>query len=205
MRHYPVNLFCLFLSLTLTPTAWCDQPTPGPQINTRFTLPLADQTTAEAVILPTTDGAAVMVYATKSGRIAFWQMTTTDRPLPPDPKPTPPPPARPLSIITITPAVAATLPTETASQLAAIGGSYYAYTVAMVATENPPPNSLSWIGRTAGKTLPYTFLATADGVTVWEGPTPANATAFIDLLNRFTKPAARPAPCAGGRCHIAQE
>jgi len=83
----------LFLSLSLCallPQATGAQ-TPAPAMQTPFQLPLTDKTTAQAVLLPTLDGRAFLVYATKTGSLGLWTMSQTNPTPPPEPQPIPPP------------------------------------------------------------------------------------------------------------------
>jgi hypothetical protein len=86
-------------SLTARPAT---AQTPAPAAGVQFALPLADSTTAVAVILPATPGRAWLVYATTRGLIGFCPMGETAPPSPtpsptpqPQPQPTPPPPPTP--------------------------------------------------------------------------------------------------------------
>jgi len=83
----------LFLSLSLCallPQATGAQ-TPAPAMQTPFQLPLTDKTTAQAVLLPTLNGQAFLVYATPTGRLGLWTMSQTNPTPPPEPQPIPPP------------------------------------------------------------------------------------------------------------------
>lgn len=167
---------------------------------TPFTLPLADKTTATAVFLPTVDGQAYLVYATPTGNLGLWTMTPTATQPPKPPIDPPKPPVTSVSVITITETDAAALPSLVQAHLDSTGGSYFAFTVAMVSDVSPPTNSLVWIGRSAGKNYPYTFIATSTGEILWQGPTPIRVAEF---LARVKNPKGKPAPivgCANGRC-----
>lgn len=198
MLKSQISALCLLTILYAAWTKQCTAQTPAPQQNQIFALPLADGTTANAIILPAANGQAFLVYATKTGQLGFWTMTSGTSPSPtPPPEPPPPPtpptppvpptPPRVVSVITITETTPAGLPSEVSAYLSANSGSYYAFTVEMVALDEPPPNALKWIGKSAGKNYPYTFLADAAGVVLWQGPTPANAAKFLNLLKKPTE------------------
>lgn len=82
---------CL-LTFSLTGLALAQTPAPAAQVI--FALPLADKTTAQAVLLPMPTPGAWLVYATPTGKLGLWTMTPTSPTPPPDPSPppTPPPP-----------------------------------------------------------------------------------------------------------------
>jgi hypothetical protein len=82
MKHLLLT-FCLFCS-----TTFAADPTPAPQ--QRFTLPLSDGTTAQAVFLPAPDDAFYLVYPTASGQLVIMNVIPTEpnpEPVPPDPVP----------------------------------------------------------------------------------------------------------------------
>lgn len=72
----------------------------------------------------------------------------------------------------------------------------------MVAEKNPPPNALIWIGRTAGKTYPYSFLAAPDGEILWQGQTPKTVAGFLAILNQPAPPIAVKPICPTNRCPL---
>jgi len=172
---------------------------------------LTDKTTATAVLLPTQDGDAWLVYATKTGLIGLYRLTAT---LPPQPEPTPPvppvpptpPPAKPtaLIIITDTPTNQGTWTTPaTARLLASRGISTTNYAISYV---NDPNYSdvvgLKWIGKSAGNATPYAFLVDAAGTTTWSGAVPASDDAWAAILNAQPATATR---CPGGVCPTTRE
>jgi hypothetical protein len=116
----------------------------------------------------------------------LWTLTSTNAPLPPptpSPTPTPPTPTSDnLSFITVTETEPATIPPEVTAHLRATNSTYFAYTVAMVGDPSPPKNALTWIGLSAGKPLPYSFLARSDGSIIWQGTTPTTAAAILKIL-----------------------
>jgi len=92
MPTYQTRRLCLSLSLLCLLASAAAAQTPAPAVQTQFTLPLSDKTTATAVLLPTLNGQAFLVYATKTGQIGLWTMSPTTPPEPPPPEPTPVPP-----------------------------------------------------------------------------------------------------------------
>jgi hypothetical protein len=207
MRQTHATFFCpLLLSIVLSTQPLLGQ-TQAPALETQFTLPLADKTTAQAVLLPTADGKVWLVYSTSTGQIGLWTMTPATSPSPPIPPtpPTPPIPPEPpkpvsVSVITVTETDPAPCPAQVADFLSANKSTYFAFTVAMVADKNPPANSLTWIGRTAGKSYPYSFVASHEGKTLWEGPTPTAAANFIMVIQSQMKTLARISSCSKGSC-----
>ena len=89
-RTAPLKKCFLLLPALLTATAWAQTPAPG--LQTQFNFPLADKTTATAVLLPAPAQAIWMVYATKDGKIGSYLLTSTLPTPPPDPEPQPQPP-----------------------------------------------------------------------------------------------------------------
>jgi hypothetical protein len=67
-----------------------DEPTPAPATGQQFALPLSNQTTAAAIILPGRENTHWLVYATPNGQLAAWQLSPPGPS--PEPQPTPPPP-----------------------------------------------------------------------------------------------------------------
>jgi hypothetical protein len=202
--------FCIMMALTFAFTPQhCWSQTPAPALQTQFTLPLADKTTAKAVFLPTADSKVWLVYATPTGQIGLWTMQSATGPSPtppPDPPvpPVPPVPPKPtsVSVITITETDQAPCPALVADYLSSTRSTYYAFTIAMVAEKNPPANSLTWIGRTAGKSYPYSFVATLEGKTLWEGPTPKKDSDFIAVIQKTITPTSVKTRCPGTFCPV---
>lgn len=190
------NAFCLLILSLSASTPLCTAQIPNIAPCVPFQLPLTDKTTATAVLLPTQAGPHYIVYATKTGQIAFFEINPSST----DPTPQPEPPAAIAAIITVSADTAAVLPADVAARLASLGGDYFAYTVAMVADANPPPNSLSWIGRTAGKPYPYTFIVDASGNILWQGPTPSSSDNFLSILHNAKATPSPRVPCASGTC-----
>jgi hypothetical protein len=91
MPPYRTKSLCLSIALSILPAASALAQTPAPALHTQFSLPLADKTTAQAVLLPTLNGQAFLVYATPTGRLGLWTMNPTHPAPPPDPQPPPQP------------------------------------------------------------------------------------------------------------------
>jgi len=88
-RTAPLKKCFLLLPALLTATAWAQTPAPG--LQTQFNFPLADKTTATAVLLPAPAQAIWMVYATKDGKIGSYLLTSSFPTPPPEPEPQPHP------------------------------------------------------------------------------------------------------------------
>ena len=204
-----ILLAAIFAAATANATFAADaSPSPG----SPFTIPMNDQTTATAIILPAPNAGYYLVTSTSAGKLGFWLMSQTTPPTPDNPPQPPKPPAPPqpptpqlARVVTITATQPQTLDAAVAAYIATIGATYNAYTIAQVATPNPPPDALKYIGLAAGKQTPYTFLVSTAGQVTAEGPTPTTAAAFLAMLG---KPALRtvaapavtpePPPCPAG-------
>ena len=90
-----INTLFLILSLCAFPIATTQAQTPAPALQVQFALPLADKTTAVAILLPAPAQAAWMAYATKEGKIGSYLLTSTLPTPQPEPPPVPPPPVPP--------------------------------------------------------------------------------------------------------------
>jgi hypothetical protein len=199
MNRFLPNAFCL---LTLSLAAWtlpCVAQTPSIAPALPFTVPLTNNQTGQAVLLQIDATQAWLVCTDKTGQIAFYRMTTSPSPGPgPSPQPptppTPPtpPPAKAAAIITVTDSDPAQLPAAVAAYATNAGLTYAAFTVAMVADPQPPPNALTWIGRTAGKKYPYTFVAATDGAILWQGQTPPTSDNFLSVLRNVAPTTSKP-------------
>ena len=84
--------------------------------------------------------------------------------------------------------------------LTSINATYAAYTVAMVADDTPDPIALTWIGRSAGKSYPYSYVVGTNGKILWEGPTPTDDSTFLATVTQNGQPAILPAGCPDGSC-----
>ena len=210
MNHSKTRLSCLFCMCFALLVGQTTAQTPAPAPNVSFAIPLTDKTTATAIVLPGPNTQAWLVYATPSGKLGLWILTPTSPtpqpepppPVPtppPDPPPTPPPVDGPFSLITVTETTPATLPPAVAAFLTKTNSTYCAYTVAMVELRNPPPGALLWIGRTAGKTYPYSVVVRADQSIRWQGPTPQSQNDWLKLWEISSRPGEQPA-CDGPTC-----
>jgi hypothetical protein len=83
------RLTLLLLTAGLTAGLFAAEP-PAPAVGQRFSLPLADGTAAQAVVLSGPDGTSQLVYATSTGQLVFLPIGKQDVP----PPPPPPPPGR---------------------------------------------------------------------------------------------------------------
>lgn len=210
-RAYASSL--MVLAILIATASHADQnPIPAPAIGTSFSLPLSDGTTAQALFLPAPAGQTYLVYSTKTGQIGLLTTTTTTPNSPtPEPNPPPVPPAPPtppqppvpksVTVTTVTDTEPARLQPDIAATLATTASTYQAFTVAEVAADTPDPNAMRWIGRTAGKTRPYTFVSRDDDTIIWEGQTPTSSAAWTAALSGETK-SNKPEPtCHNGNCH----
>lgn len=198
MKPLPTNLILPFLLWIALSATRSEAQTPTPAFNIPFTFQLSDRSSANALFLPAANGAAYLVFSTKTGQIGFWLLQSSPTPTPPHPTPppdpTPPPaPSGPRSLVTITETTPAAPSPIVLDAISAQNGSHFEFTEAMVALDEPPPNALKWIGKAAGKPKPYTFIVQSDGAIAWEGPTPPDAQ--IILLLPTKRPAAPPAGC----------
>jgi hypothetical protein len=93
MKTIILSTLVLFCS-----SAFADEPTPAP--SQRFSLPLADGSTTQAIFLPAPNDAFHLVYATKSGTLVILNVSKT-QPGPQPPVPPPPFPAKLLKIAVV--------------------------------------------------------------------------------------------------------
>lgn len=209
MFHARKALLSFVCLSTLCATSNSTAQAPALTASFPFNVPMTDGTTSQAVILPKNDGSAYLVISSPTGQLGLFLLTPqttpppTPNPTPPPPPPTPPPPSgTAAAFITITAAVPAAIPAETQALFTSRNITYYAYTASMVSDPQPPPNSLTWIGACAGKQLPYSFLATADGQCLWQGPTPTTAADFAALLPPASLSAPPAITCPSGTCPL---
>jgi hypothetical protein len=180
-------LLLAILALTTANASFAETASPLPA--SPFSIPMTDKTTATAMFLPAPNGATYLVIATPTGKLGFWTMTATTPPNDPTPldpiKPPvdPPKPAPTLArLVTITTTTPAAIAADVAAALAAKKATYSAYTIAQVAQPDTTADALTWIGKSAGKTLPYSFAVDTAGHTIAEGPTPTTAAAMTAFL-----------------------
>jgi hypothetical protein len=198
MNSFPTKSAFLFVLFIAFSTQSCCAQTPAPALQVQFSLPLADNMLATAMILPAANNTYHLVYATQTGQLVSYQLIPNS----PNPIPDPKPVVQSLSVITVTETDQAVVPTAISSFLTSTSSTYYAFTVAMVAEKAPPKNALLWIGRTAGKTLPYSFATSLDGKILWEGPTPIGGTAFLEILQRLVTRSTKITSCTGPFCPL---
>jgi len=182
-------------STTHSPT-----PTPAPIALTCFPLPLADGSTANAIILPIPDGAAYLIYTTNDGKIGIYQILPVTSIAPtPDPAPTP---SRPQTLIIVTEIDPAKLNDPVKNYLDAKGITLQTFTIMMVEERNPPANSLKWIGRTAGRPYPYAFIIDKNETILWKGQLPQTAKDTIAIFDNLLSQPMQPTTCPTNLCPI---
>jgi hypothetical protein len=196
MKTHVLSALCLILSTTIPTRSVTADATPTIAPKVPFAVPLTTGQAGQALLLPIDDKQAYLVYSAPTGQIGFYRLTSDLTPPVTPPTPTP----AVAAVITITESTAAELPAAVAQRLTAISATYHSFTVAMVADDAPPENALLWIGRSAGKPYPYTFIVRGDGTIQWEGPTPQTDAAFLALLDKPTTTPAAARCCPTGTC-----
>lgn len=98
MYHFQTSVLSILLSLLLSFPVLSHGQTPAPAVQTQFALPLADKTTATAILLPMPTPGAWLVYATPSGKLGLFQVTPASPDPNPDPTPVPPTPVPPTPV-----------------------------------------------------------------------------------------------------------
>jgi len=185
----------LLLSAALTTHSWGQTPAPAAQ--TKFQLPLADATTATAVILPTQAGQAWLVYATKSGMIGSYLLTPTDPTPPPDPLPPPPVPPVPIPQ-KLTIAIVENPATTTVEQRQVLADQAWRNLAAdkhtfkgIIPTDvtdkrtgKPPADLVPFLNRAALHNLPWVMFTKPDHTIVWEGQLPTTAQELLNLIHQ---------------------
>jgi len=198
MKTSQTKRFFLLLYVFTLPVATAPAQTPAPATMTQFALPLADQTTATAIILPGPNTQAWLIYATPSGKIGLWTMTPTTSPIPPQPIPPPPIPPVPipqrLTIAVIEDPATTTLEQRnvladpTWRKLAAEKHDFRGIIpidVIEKGTSQPPAALAPFLDRAKGRPLPWIMLYTQNFVLVWEGPLPATTTELMAIIHQF--------------------
>jgi hypothetical protein len=199
---YPTPIRYLLLSLLLIglSTPRCMAQGTAIASLSQFSVPLTTGGTGTAILIPNANGPAWLLISGPTGQIGLYQLTTSPTPQPP----TPPEPPKPVAaaVITVTESDPAKLPTDVAALLSATRATFHAFTIAMVAEPEPPADALAWIGRTAGKPYPYSFVVAADGSILWQGPTPKDSAAWLSVLKPFAATTTNPTtlPAAGCNC-----
>ncbi len=198
MKPLPRQLILPFVLLSAISTTRSLAQTPAPAIHTPFLLPLADNSQASAVLLPTANAQAYLVYATHTGTLGFYLLVPTTNPTPPpNPQPT-----TTIALILIGDRTTPTLDPTIAAYLSQHGDTTEAYSVATVADPHPPDTALYWIGLSAGKSYPYAFIVQPPNTILWEGNLPTKAADTIALLNQIAKRSTRTKPCPSGTCPL---
>ena len=95
MRNHYHNFTFLLTVLLAAPTPHCTAKTPAIAPGQPFTVPLADKTTGQAVLLPAPNGQAWLVFSTPTGQIGLWTMSPGMPTTPPTPPAPPVPPVNP--------------------------------------------------------------------------------------------------------------
>ena len=209
MRHFRTNFFLLLTTIMLGQIDTCWAQTPAPATQTQFTLPLANKTSAAAVLLPTQAGQAYLVYATPTGKIGLYLLTSTTPdpipPLPPEPPPVPPPPVPPPPVPPVpvpqrlTIAIVEDPATTTVEQrqvladptwrnLAAEKHDFRGIIPADViekGTGKPPASLAPFLDRAKLHALPWCMFTTTAGVILYEGPLPTTAAELIAIIHRY--------------------
>lgn len=191
MHRSPLSVFCLLVLSTALLTPLCWGQTPAPAANKEFNLPLADGTTGTALILPTSEGQAYLVYTTPTGKLGSYLMKTGTTPNPVDPPPTPTPTPTRLTI-----AIVEDPATTTAQQRAilaapawrGLANEQHAFLgiipndLKEAKTGQPPALLAPFLNRSKGHALPWVMLYDSAGNLFWEGPLPTTAQAMTALL-----------------------
>ena len=209
MHHFRLSTLCLsvLLCAALTPPCWGQ--TPAPALQTQFTLPLADQTTAAAVLLPTANGQAWLCYATQTGKIGLWILTPATTPPNPEPQPIPPPvPPPPVPPVPVPPvpvpqrltiAVVEDPQTSTSEQRGVLANKTWRnlagekhdfrgiipVDVIEKGTGKPPASLVPFLNAAKGRMLPWVMFGSATGIILWEGPLPATSAELIALIHKY--------------------
>jgi len=200
---------CLFAILTGQALA----QTPAPAIHTRFALPLADKTTAMAVLLPTQDSQAWLVYATPNGKIGLYLLTPTT-PTPP-PEPTPPVPPVPPPVPTrLTIAIVEDPSTTTQEQRGILSDSTWRdiakskhdfigiipNDIKDARTGLPPAWLTPFLNRAKLHRLPWVIFTDGSTGIVWEGELPDSSAALADLISKYGAPPHANPYCLRPKC-----
>jgi len=206
------TLFFLTLTFVLTAT-FASAQTPAPAIEVQFALPLADKTTATAVLLPTTDGQAWLVYATPIGKIGLYLLTPTN-PTPP-PEPTPPiPPVPPPVPTRLTIAIVENPSTTTQEQRGILSDSTWRdiakskhdfigiipNDIRDARTGLPPVHLVPFLNRAKLHRLPWVMFTDGQTGILWEGELPNSSAAFSALISKYGTYHHAPPNCFRQQC-----
>ena len=198
MTNFRTSTFCLSLLLiaALMPQSSGQTPAPAPQ--TPFNLPLTDKTNATAILLPTHDAQAWLVYATPSGKIGLYLLTPATPQPTPDPTPPPVPPIPPvpqkLTIAIVEKPAKTTneqrqlLMDPTWRKLATEKHDFRGIIpddVVEKGTGKPPASLVPFLDRARQHNLPWVMLAAPDGTIIWEGTLPPIGGDLKALIRKY--------------------
>ncbi len=201
MRQIATRLAIMALagSFPLPPIGGAE-PTPAPAPNVRFSLPLTDGTTAQAAIIPTTDKAAALIYATPRGELVWYILTgtTPPPPIPPPPPPPVPPPPTPTKLqVGIVEDPEKTTPDQARVLLNREWRDYVTKTQTLVGvipnaiidkeTNKPPALLVPFLTAAAGKTLPRLIALDLSGRIVLDLSLPETAAAIAAALKPYER------------------
>jgi hypothetical protein len=157
-------------------------------------LPLADGSTAQARFLPTHDGEAWLVYATKSGKLGTYYLTPKD----PGPQPNPIPPVPPVPTKLTIAIVEDPARTTQAERQVLTDPAWRTPAAAKhnllgiipndlidKETGQPPPRLAPFLDRAKMHNLPWIMLTDQAGTIIWEGQVPTTAAELINLIKRY--------------------
>ena len=186
--------------------------TPAPAVNRPFILPLADGSTAAAVILPADASRSYLIFATSQGNLVWYTLTTKIDPQPPVPPVPPPPVPTTLTIAvvenpaTTTWQVRAVLSSPGWRQLATTKHRFLGIIPIDAIdpdTKQPPAPFKPFLDRAKTMTLPAVIIADAAGNELTAGGVPATDADFQAVINRYAAGYRRPqTPCPTGLCPL---
>jgi hypothetical protein len=181
-------------------------PTPALRPLVPFAVPFADQTNGIAVAIPGPSGTTWLLTIPPVGGIGIYALTAAAPGPQPEPPPTPPPTPPPVAasqLIVITDGPPKTKPWATTivtAELTRRAISVHTWTIQDVTDPATPDVALRWIGKTAGRPLPWAMLAGQDGTIVWQGQPPATDAEWLKIgpISRTN----RPRPCSQYPCRL---
>jgi hypothetical protein len=192
---FRISSFFLLILFAFGVTSAKSGPVPGPATNQSFQFPLSDGTIVQARCLPINATTLYLVYATRTGNLGLWTITTTEEidPLPPDP--TPDPVTDILSIAVVEDPLDSSI--DEVSVLADPGWRGYAAanhifygiippTVVDFRTKQPPPAIAPFLEAAKGQDLPFVVMFFSDGTLYWKGHLPATPSDLIELIRKKT-------------------
>jgi hypothetical protein len=187
------KLLPFFLIAWLTAQAAIGQ-TPAPARNKMFQLPLSDGTTANAVVIPTIEGNASLVYATAKGELVIYYLMKNE--VNPEPKPNPPPPPIPQKL---TIAIVEDVTKTTDDQLRVLSSLEWRNLAADnhnflgiipqgvidKKTGKVPAKLDPFLKRSEGHVLPWLMFAGANGSILFEATLPQTSAEIISLIHKY--------------------